>query len=110
MKLNEIAKPRGARKKIKRIGRGAGSGHGKTSCRGHKGLKARSGSGGKLGLGFEGGQMPLIRRVTKRGFRGSFKTANQIINVEDLNEFSKNDVVDPKKLKEDILSKIEEEK
>lgn len=100
MKLNEIPRPPGARKKIKRVGRGSGSGHGKTSCKGHKGLKARSGAGGKLRLGFEGGQMPLIRRVPKRGFRSSFKAINQIVNVEDLNEFRKNDIVDPQKLKE----------
>ena len=100
MKLNEITIPRGARRKIKRVGRGSGSGHGKTSCRGHKGLKARTGAGGKLRLGFEGGQMPLIRRIPKRGFRSSFKMTNQIVNVEDLNKFRKNDVVDPQKLKE----------
>ncbi len=105
MRLNEIPKPLGARKKIKRIGRGAGSGHGKTSGKGHKGLKARSGAGGKLRLGFEGGQMPLIRRVPKRGFRSRFKIINQIVNVEDLNEFNKNDVVDLRKLKEANLIK-----
>ena len=100
MKLHELQRPQGARKKIKKIGRGSGSGHGKTSCRGHKGLKARSGAGGKLRLGFEGGQMPLIRRVPKRGFRSSFKVINQIVDVEDLNEFKKDDIVDPQKLKE----------
>ena len=100
MKLHEIVRPRGARKKIKIIGRGSGSGHGKTSCRGHKGLKARSGSGGKLRLGFEGGQMPLIRRVPKRGFRSSNRVITQIVNVVDLNEFHKGNVVDPQKLKE----------
>lgn len=105
MKLNEITMPRGARKKIKRVGRGSGSGHGKTSCKGHKGLKARTGAGGKLRLGFEGGQMPLIRRIPKRGFRSGFKTKNQIVNVENLNKFRKNDVVDPQKLKETNIVK-----
>ena len=105
MRLNEIPKPLGARKKIKRIGRGAGSGHGKTSGKGHKGLKARSGARGKLRLSFEGGQMPLIRRVPKRGFRSRFKIINQIVNVEDLNEFNKNEVIDLRKLKEANLIK-----
>ena len=105
MKLHEIGMPRGVRKKIKRIGRGSGSGHGKTSGKGHKGLKARSGAGGKLRLSFEGGQMPLIRRVPKYGFKSSFKIVNQIVNVEDLNNFSKGDVIDPQKLKESNLVK-----
>jgi len=99
MQLNEITRPRGARRKIKKIGRGSGSGHGKTSCRGHKGLKARTGSGGKLRIGFEGGQMPLIRRVPKRGFRSRSKIIKQIVNVGDLNEFTKNEVIDLEKLK-----------
>lgn len=98
MQLHEISKPYGARRKIKRVGRGSGSGHGKTSGKGHKGLKSRTGAGGKLRIGFEGGQMPLIRRVPKRGFRGRPKLINQIVNVEDLNEFKKNDTVDPQKL------------
>ncbi|MBL7071276.1 MAG: 50S ribosomal protein L15 [Candidatus Omnitrophica bacterium] len=100
MKLHEIPIPRGARRKIKRVGRGSGSGHGKTSGKGHKGLKARSGAPGKLRMGFEGGQMPLIRRIPKRGFRGRGKPANQVINVGDLNEFRKNEVIDPQRLKE----------
>ncbi|MBN1871538.1 MAG: 50S ribosomal protein L15 [Candidatus Omnitrophica bacterium] len=98
MKLNEIPRPKGARRKIKIIGRGSGSGHGKTSTKGHKGLKARSGAGGKLRIGFEGGQMPLVRRIPKRGFSGSDKVINQIVNVEDLNEFKKDDIIDPLKL------------
>lgn len=100
MKLHEIPRPRGARRKIKIVGRGSGSGHGKTSGKGHKGLKARSGAGGKLRLGFEGGQMPLIRRVPKRGFRSRFKVINQVVNVETLNKFRKDDIVDLKKLKD----------
>ncbi len=105
MKLHELRMPHGARKKIKRVGRGSGSGHGKTSGKGHKGLKARSGAGGKLRLGFEGGQMPLIRRVPKRGFRNRFKVINQVVNIENLNRFDKNDVIDPKKLKDANLIK-----
>ena len=105
MQLHEIALPRGTRKKIKRIGRGSGSGHGKTSGKGHKGLKARTGAGGKLRLGFEGGQMPLIRRIPKRGFRSRRKVINQIVNVENLNKFRKDDVVDPQKLKENNIVK-----
>ena len=100
MKLNEIGIPPGARKKIKRLGRGSGSGHGKTSTKGHKGLKARSGVGGKLRIGFEGGQMPLIRRVPKRGIRRSVRSVKQVVNLSDLNDFRKNDLVDPKKLRE----------
>lgn len=105
MKLSEIGIPYGARRKKKRVGRGSGSGHGKTSTRGHKGLKARSGSGGKLRMGFEGGQMPLIRRVPKRGFTSPFKITNQIINIEQLNHFKKDDIVDLKKLRESNLIK-----
>ena len=82
MKLGDLRPPRGARKPRKRVGRGPGSGHGKTSTRGHKGLKARSG-GGK-GPGFEGGQMPLYRRIPKRGFKNPFRREFAVINVSDL--------------------------
>ena len=86
MKLHEIKSPPGATKRVKRVGRGTGSGHGKTSTRGHKGQKARSGGG--VRLGFEGGQMPLQRRIPKRGFNNSvFKKRYAIVNVEDLNIF-----------------------
>lgn len=105
MKLSDIGIPYGARKNKKRVGRGVGSGHGKTSGKGHKGLKSRSGAGGKLRLGFEGGQMPLIRRIPKRGFNSKFKVINQVINVEQLNHFRKDDVVDLKKLRESDLIK-----
>ena len=67
MKIDELKPAKGSRKRSKRIGRGPGSGHGKTSCKGHKGQKARS--GGTKGPGFEGGQMPLQRRLPKRGFK-----------------------------------------
>lgn len=82
MKLGELRPASGARKKRKRVGRGPGSGHGKTSTRGHKGLKARAG-GGK-GPGFEGGQMPLHRRIPKRGFKSSVHREFAVINVADL--------------------------
>lgn len=79
MKLSELAPSPGSRKKRKRVGRGTGSGHGKTSCRGHKGQKARSGGGTKAG--FEGGQMPLQRRLPKRGFTNIFQKNRVIVNV-----------------------------
>ena len=80
MKLHELSPARGSRKNRKRIGRGPGSGHGKTATKGHKGLLARSG-GGK-GPGFEGGQMPLIRRLPKFGFANPFRTEYAIVNVK----------------------------
>ena len=70
MRIENLSPSSGSNKKVKRVGRGIGSGHGKTSCKGHKGQKARSG-GGK-GAGFEGGQMPLQRRLPKRGFKNIF--------------------------------------
>lgn len=86
MKLHEIQAPPGANKRTKRVGRGPGSGHGKTSTRGHKGQKARSGGG--VRPGFEGGQMPLQRRIPKRGFTNIFKKEYAIVNVQDLNVFA----------------------
>ncbi len=82
MKLEELKPAPGARKKVKRIGRGVGSGHGKTSTKGHKGQKARS--GGTKGAGFEGGQMPLQRRLPKRGFTNIFKKSYAEVNLRDL--------------------------
>lgn len=79
MNLGELHPAPGSRKKRKRVGRGPGSGHGKTATRGHKGLKARSG-GGK-GPGFEGGQMPLHRRIPKRGFRNPFRREFAVVNL-----------------------------
>jgi large subunit ribosomal protein L15 len=104
MKLNEIRKPANARKRKRRLGRGDRSGRGKTSGRGHKGARARSGSGG-LKPGFEGGQMPLVRRIPKRGFTNIFKKEYQIINLENLNVFKENDTVTPENLKEKGLIK-----
>ncbi len=84
-------------KKKKRVGRGRGSGHGKTSCRGHRGQKCRSGGG--VRPGFEGGQMPLIRRIPKRGFTSRLKIKYQIINIRTLDGL-KESTVTPQKLKE----------
>jgi large subunit ribosomal protein L15 len=93
-------KPRpGSRHRIKRLGCGESSGHGKTSGKGHKGQKARS--GGSLRLGFEGGQMPLIRRLPKRGFNNAaFKKHYALINLDDLNEFKAGTVINERMLRE----------
>ena len=88
MKIQDLSPLKGARKKRKRVGRGPGSGHGKTSCRGHKGQKSRS--GGSIRPGFEGGQMPLQRRLPKRGFTNIFRKDYALINVRDLEEFGPN--------------------
>ncbi len=106
MKLFELIPKKGSRKRPKRRGCGTGSGHGKTSGRGHKGQKARSGR--KPRLGFEGGQMPLIRRVPKRGFTSKFKKAFQIVNLEILNRFPDNSVVSPEVLKQENIVKKSE--
>jgi len=93
-------KPRpGSRHRVKRLGCGESSGHGKTSGKGHKGQKARS--GGSLRLGFEGGQMPLIRRLPKRGFNNAaFKKNYALVNLDDLNEFKAGAVVNEQTLRE----------
>ncbi len=93
MKIEDLKPSEGSRKKDKRVGRGVGSGHGKTSCKGHKGQKARSG-GGK-GAGFEGGQMPLQRRLPKRGFRNYFSREYAIVNLKDLMRIEGLDVITP---------------
>jgi large subunit ribosomal protein L15 len=85
LKLNNIGTPRGANRDRKRRGRGPGSGQGKTGGRGHKGQRARS--GGNVPPWFEGGQMPLNRRLPKRGFTNIFKKVFQIVNLEDLVRF-----------------------
>jgi len=108
MKINELKPPRGSHKKKKRVGRGSGSGRGKTSGRGHKGQKSRSGT--KRKFGFEGGQMPLIRRLPKRGFKSPQPQSYQIVNVEQLNKFKKDEIVEPKSLKEKGLIKTTRKK
>ncbi len=79
MNLSDLVPAAGSRKNRKRVGRGPGSGHGKTSCRGHKGQKSRSGGGTKPG--FEGGQMPLQRRLPKRGFTNIFQERYSVVNI-----------------------------
>lgn len=92
MKLHELSPVPGSTKEVKRIGRGHGSGNGKTAGKGHKGQNARSGGG--VRIGFEGGQMPLTRRIPKRGFNNIFAKEIAIVNVSDLNQFTEDTVVD----------------
>jgi len=94
--LSTLRPAEGTRKARRRVGRGPGSGRGKTATRGTKGLKSRSGA--RLIPGFEGGQMPLQRRLPKRGFTNIFKVAYQIVNVKDLNDFAAHTVVTPELL------------
>lgn len=96
--LNQLKPSEGSKKKRKRIGRGSGSGHGGTSCRGHKGQNSRSG-GGK-GPGFEGGQMPLQRRLPKRGFRNIFKKKYALVHLKDLNVIGTEQEITPDLLEE----------
>lgn len=99
MKLHELEKNIGATHRRKIVGRGPGSGLGKTSGRGHKGQNARSGGG--VPATFEGGQLPLYRRLPKRGFNNDmFKTEYAVINVEDLNRFENGTLVTPALLRE----------
>lgn len=103
MRLHDLAPARGAKKRAKRIGRGPGSGHGKTATKGHKGSLARAG-GGK-GPGFEGGQMPLIRRVPKQGFLNPFRVEYAIVNLKALATLGSADRVTPEVLIEAGLLK-----
>ena len=96
MKLFELKPSEGATKDAKRKGRGHGSGNGKTAGRGHKGQNARSGGG--VRIGFEGGQMPIYRRLPKRGFNNIFAKSYAEINVSDLNKFDDGAVVDAQAL------------
>lgn len=104
MNLGHLQSPEGSRKKRKRVGRGAGSGHGKTATKGHKGQKARSGP--KIGLQFEGGQMNLSRRLPKFGFTNIHKKIVETVNVQDLNLFTQDAVVDLAALKEKSLIRL----
>lgn len=103
MKLHELKAPKGSRHSLKRKGRGNGSGLGKTSGRGMNGQKSRSGGG--VRLGFEGGQMPLYRRLPKRGFNNKWAKEFCIVNVEDLNRFEDGTVVTPEVLIENNMIK-----
>ena len=106
MKLNELSPVEGSTQVGKRKGRGAGTGNGKTAGRGHKGQKARSGGG--VRAGFEGGQMPLVRRIPKRGFNNIFAKPLTAINVAALNQFEDGAVVDTAALLEKgIITKCE---
>ncbi|NLO82034.1 MAG: 50S ribosomal protein L15 [Clostridiales bacterium] len=105
MKLHELRAPEGAKTEPKRKGRGIGSGLGKTAGRGHKGQKARSGGG--VRPGFEGGQMPLSRRIPKRGFTNIFSKEFTIVNVGELEIFEPGTVITPELLKEKgVIKKI----
>ena len=96
MRIEDIRPAEGSTKNKKRVGRGVGSGHGKTSCKGHKGQKARS--GGTKGAGFEGGQMPLQRRIPKRGFTNIFKKEYAIVNLDTLDALKDDAVITPELL------------
>ena len=104
MRLGELSPAVGATTSKKRLGRGIGSGLGKTSGKGHKGQWARSGGG--VRPGFEGGQMPLIRRIPKRGFNNHFRKVYSIVNLSVLEGFEANSVVDMEVLNEKGLIKI----
>ena len=97
MRLSELSPSPGSKHKKKRVGRGPGSGSGKTAARGHKGQNSRAGGGTKPG--FEGGQMPLVRRIPKRGFTNIFRQTWTIVNLRDLNRFPAEAVVDKEALK-----------
>lgn len=103
MKLHELKPPTGATRRRKRVGRGTGSGHGKTSGRGEKGQKARSGA--HIHPWFEGGQLPLHRRVPKRGFTNRFKKVYATVNLKDLERFEPGTQVTPGLLQERRLVK-----
>ena len=105
MFMNELTPAAGATQVAKRKGRGIGTGNGKTGGRGHKGQKARSGGG--VRIGFEGGQMPLARRMPKRGFNNIFAKPLEIVNLADLDRFEDGAVVDANTLlAEGVLSKV----
>ncbi len=103
MELGKLKPKKGARHAKKRVGRGPGSGHGKTAGRGEKGQKSRSGF--HRMLGFEGGQMPLHRRLPKRGFTNIFKKVNAVVNVSDLERFDNGATVDESALRQAGLVK-----
>jgi large subunit ribosomal protein L15 len=96
MNLHDLSPARGAKKRRKRIGRGPGSGHGKTATKGHKGLKARSGGGKRPG--FEGGQMPLVRRLPKFGFTNPFRVEYSIVNVKSFEQWTGAGTITPQAL------------
>ena len=103
MRIDTLSPAEGSTSKVKRLGRGIGSGHGKTSCKGHKGQWARSGGG--VRPGFEGGQMPLARRIPKRGFHNKWAKSYTIVNLSQLAELPKGTVVDYDYVAENNLAK-----
>ena len=105
MKLHEMKYNDGARKDIKRLGRGPGSGQGKTAGKGHKGQNSRSGGG--VAIGFEGGQTPFYKRMPKRGFTNFTRKEYAVVNIETLNKFDDGVTVTPKLLKEAGIVKKE---
>ena len=108
MNLHELRPAEGSTSARKRVGRGSGSGIGKTAGKGHKGQKARAGHG--MRPGFEGGQMPLPRRLPKRGFHNNFMKVYSVVNIEALNRFENGTVITAELLKaEGIISKIEKD-
>jgi large subunit ribosomal protein L15 len=104
MKISDLAPSPGSRRKRKRVGRGPGSGHGKTSCRGHKGQNSRSGGGTKAG--FEGGQMPLQRRLPKIGFTNIFQKNRVIVNVGVLDKLEETTITPDVLVNEGIIKKV----
>lgn len=109
MKINDLKPAEGSKRRAKRVGRGLGSGHGRTSTKGHKGQKARSGRA--KGPGFEGGQMPLQRRLPKRGFSNApFKKEYTIVNLDDLNKIAnESEIITPEILKEKgVIKKLKD--
>jgi large subunit ribosomal protein L15 len=103
MRLEDLKPSPGAKKKQKRVGRGVGSGHGKTSTKGHKGQKARS--GGVKPAGFEGGQMPLQRRIPKRGFTNIFRKEYAVVNLTDLDVATADGTITPEIMHQNGLIK-----
>ena len=106
MKLSDLTPAAGSRKSKKRVGRGCGSGHGKTSCKGHKGQKARTGGG--TNPGFEGGQMPLQRRLPKRGFTNIFQKEYVIVNLGTIDKLAEAIVTPEVLLQEGIIKSIKD--
>lgn len=106
MKLSDLSPISGSKKKNKRVGRGPGSGHGKTSCRGHKGQKSRSGGGTRIG--FEGGQMPLHRRLPKRGFTNIFRKQYGIVNLAALDRLSDSEVTPEVLIEKGLIKDIKD--
>ena len=106
MKIHQLQPAPNSKKSVKRLGRGIGSGHGKTSCKGHKGQWARSGGG--VRIGFEGGQKSLLRRLPKRGFDNNWRKVYSVVNLGDLEVFESGATVNAQTLLEKgVLSKVE---